>query len=388
MTTSDTTAVVLAAGEGQRLSPLTNRRPKPMVPVGNQPLIAHVLEAIAAAGVERVVVVVGYERTRIQTYVGDGDDWGLDVTYAVQEPQLGTAHALLQAREQISGPVVVTDGDRIVDPDAITGATRRLTRETEAVVTVARGPDPGEYGVVTLDGDRVSGIVEKPPGEPPSEWINAGVYAFRSSIFDVLEALDPAPGGEYRLPDAVSAILDDRVVAYRYDGRWLDVSYLWDLLAVTDAVGAGAAEAGGTQRAGAQVSTAAHVGPGATVGVSAVVGGGSAVGANAHVGANATLDRTVVLPDATVGPGAVLKDCIVGANATVGPNATVPGGEATVIVDDELHRGVPFGGAVGDNAHLGGGAILEAGAVVGDSATVAPGATVDGRVAPGVEVVR
>ena len=97
MSDTPVTAVVLAAGEGRRLEPLTNRRPKPMVPVANRPLLEHVVEAVAAAGINRIALVVGYRQERIRNHFGDGDDWGVTIEYVEQSTQLGTGHAVLQA---------------------------------------------------------------------------------------------------------------------------------------------------------------------------------------------------------------------------------------------------------------------------------------------------
>ncbi|MFC6988742.1 sugar phosphate nucleotidyltransferase [Haloplanus sp. GCM10025708] len=112
-------AIIMAAGEGRRLEPLTNRRPKPMIPVGNQPVLEYVVEAVADAGIDDIVLVVGYKRDRIQTYFGDGNDWGVDVSYAVQEKQLGTGHAVLQAEPHVDGAFVVLNGDRIIEPGVV-----------------------------------------------------------------------------------------------------------------------------------------------------------------------------------------------------------------------------------------------------------------------------
>lgn len=390
MTSDVSTAVVLAAGEGQRLAPLTNRRPKPMIPVVNRPLLAHVIEAIAATDIDRVVLVVGYQRDRIQTYFGDGDDWGIDIEYAIQTPQLGTAHALEQARSHVEAPFLVLNGDRIIEPAAVKSIANRIEDpDVTTAMSVTRVEHPSAYGVVTLSGERVTGIIEKPREEPSSEFINAGVYGFDASIFEVIDDLEDRPGGERRLPDAIGSQLDATITAVPYDGRWLDVSYLWDLLSVTGAMldtegGAAAGHLG----PGAQVSDAAHLDATASVGAAAVVGRGTTVGANARIESNATVERSVVMHDATVESGAVLRDCIVGANATVGPNATVPGGEATVIVDEEVHRSVPLGGVIGDNATVGGAVLLDPGTILGDGVQVAGGSRVTGRIPPGTEVTR
>jgi len=385
------TAVILAAGEGRRLAPLTHRRPKPMLPIANRPLLEHVLEAVVAAGIQRVVLVVGYERTRIQTYFGDGDDWGVDVEYAVQEAQLGSGHALLQAESTVDAPFLVLNGDRIIDPTVIEAARRTLTEgDRTATMTVTRSAEPSRYGVVTLEGNRVVDVVEKPVGEPPSELINAGVYGFRQGIFDLLRETGRSPSGEHELTAALEPLLaDGGVRARRYDGRWLDVSHLWDLLSVTGAVlDEAGGHAAGQIADGSSVSSSADVAPSAAVAENTTIGRGVTVGENALIGSNAVLERTVVFRDATVHPGAVLRDCIVGANATIGPNATVSGGDATVIVEGEVHEGVELGGVVGDNARVGGGAVLEPGAVIHDDATVGEGAVARGTIEQGTTVRR
>lgn len=385
------TAVILAAGEGRRLAPLTHRRPKPMLPIVNRPLLEHVVEAVAAAGIDDVVLVVGYERDRIQTHFGDGDDWDVSIRYAVQDTQLGTGHAVLQAESMVEDPFLVLNGDRIIDPEAVEAVRGALPAgETDATMTVTRSGDPGRYGVVTLEGDRVSRIVEKPRGEAPSELINAGVYGFGTAVFDAIRETSHGADGELSLTAALESLLEaERVRALRYDGRWLDVTQLWDLLAVTGEV---LDEEGGATAAavaeGASVSPSAHVAKTATVGPNATVGRGVTVAENARIGANAVVERSVVFPDATVRAGAVVRDGIISENATIGPNATVPGGEATIVVEGEVHEDVQLGGVIGDNAEIGGGAVIEPGAVIHDGATVGEAAVASGVVARDTTVRR
>ena len=140
-------AVILAAGEGMRLRPLTRTRPKPMIPIANRPLLEHVVEAVADAGLEKLVLVVGYKRERIQSHFGDGDDWGVEITYAVQEKQLGTGHAVEQAEPHVDGEFVVLNGDRIIDSALV---SRVADESTPApAVAVRRSETPSSYGVVS-----------------------------------------------------------------------------------------------------------------------------------------------------------------------------------------------------------------------------------------------
>ncbi|MFC6952948.1 sugar phosphate nucleotidyltransferase [Halorubellus litoreus] len=382
-------AVVLAAGEGRRLKPLTNRRPKPMLPIAGKPLLEYVLESVADAGIDEVVLVVGYARDRIQTHFEDGDDWDIDLEYVVQEKQLGTAHAIAQAEGAVDDAFVVLNGDRIIEPSAVTSVRDRLERDGGPVMTVTRSVDPGAYGVVDLDGDRVVDIEEK-PREAASELINAGVYGFERSIFDAIRETPAGETGERGITDTLAGFVDDGgVPAVRYGGLWEDVSHLWDVTRVTGHV----LDRDGSTRDGdvaktASVADPVHVGAGTSVDANATLRRGCSLGENVTIGANAVLSNAVVLADAVVEDGAVVRDAVVAENAHVGANATIVGGKSDVLVDGELYEGVQFGAVVGDNATVGGGTTVEAGVVLGDGSTVQAGCTVSGRVPSDTEVRR
>lgn len=379
-------AVVLAAGEGRRLDPLTNRRPKPMVPVANRPLLEYVVEALAEAGVDRIVLVVGYRRERIRNHFGDGDDWGVDIEYVVQEKQLGTGHAVLQAQDVLDDAFLVLNGDRIVDTSLVERVRDALGDRGGPVVSVTRSSPPRHYGVVELNGDRVEAITEKPEAPVTSEVINAGVYGFDASIFDAIRETS-TDGGELDVTTTLDELAADRPVeAVRYRGPWLDVSYLWDVLDVNAAMTA--------DRSRVQASTETAVAEDVTIGsdvqlgANATIRGSTAIGANATIEPNVVLSNAVVFPDAVVEAGAVVRDAVVAENARIGANATIVGGDATVVVDGEVHTGVEFGGVVGDNATVGGGVTVEPGTVLGDGATVDHGVSVGGRIEPGAIVRR
>jgi len=400
MGTAAVSAVILAAGEGRRLEPLTNRRPKPMVPVANRPLLEHVLEAVVAAGIDHVVFVVGYRQERIRNHFGDGDAWGIDVEYVEQSTQLGTGHAVLQAEPAVNGPFVVVNGDRIVDPSIVTTVCDRAASGETPTVAVTRVDNPQAYGVVSLEGDRVVAIDEKPDVPVETGRINAGVYGFSPAIFEAIRETTTA--GELTITATLNDVASAAgVYAVSYDGRWLDVSNLWDLLAVNAAL-IGADEAASESTVGEAVAsetTGAHadsvsvaddavLADTVRVGPNVTLGGATAIGRNATVEAGAVVENAVVFPDAVIGAGAVVRGAIVAGNARIGPNATVAGEPATVVVGDAVHHDVALSGVVGDNATIGAGATLTDGAVVGDDVAAEAGVVVDGRVAPGAVVRR
>ncbi|MFB6296354.1 MAG: sugar phosphate nucleotidyltransferase, partial [Halobacteriales archaeon] len=376
-------------GEGRRLEPLTDVRPKPMLPVANRPLLEHVVESVVAAGIEEIVLVVGYKRERIQSHFEDGDDWGIDIEYVVQEKQLGTGHAVLQAEDRIGGTFLVLNGDRVIEP-AVVEEMIEAPADGETLMAVTRTEDPRGFGVVESDGERVSGIAEKPPRHAiTSEVINAGVYRLQPEVFDAIRETETA--GELALTATLDRLAADGTVrAIRYRGTWLDVSYLWDLITVNASLLDEGTTIAATARTGenAVVTGGAAVDADAWIGPSATVLSGTAVGENARVGANAVIENTLVFPGATIGAGSVIRDCVVGENASLGPNTTIEGGAADVAVDGSLHEGVTLGGVFGDNTSLGGSVNVRPGARVGNGATVEGGAAVSGRVPSGAEVRR
>jgi glucose-1-phosphate thymidylyltransferase len=360
-----------------------------MLPIGNRPLLEHVLDAAHGAGIDEFVFVVGYKRERIQSYFGDGDDWDVDIEYAVQRTQLGTGHALLQAESHVDGDFIALNGDRIVEPSAISAVIDER-RETDApVVAVTRHKNPENYGVVDLDGRTVRSIEEKPPAYTiRTEYINAGVYGLGRSIFTELREIET--NGELGITTALREHRNE-LRAVPFDGLWLDVSYHWDVLSVNNrmlgridssSAGTAAIHDRATVVDEAEIGSDARVRPGATVLP------GTSLGDNVEIGSNAVIANAVVLSDATVGDGTVVRDCVVGENTEIGPNVTIEGGETDVIVDGTVHSDVRLGGVVGDNTTLAGATTVVPGTVLGNHARVESGCTVSGRIENGAVVRR
>ncbi|WP_255197140.1 sugar phosphate nucleotidyltransferase [Halorarius litoreus] len=391
-----TTGVVLAAGEGTRLRPLTRNRPKPMLPAGNRPIIEYVLDALLDAGLDEIVLVVGYRSARVQEHFGPTYR-DVPLTYVHQDKQLGSGHALLQAREVVDGPFVAVNGDRVVDPEDVASVVEAFDGET--AIAVREHPNASKYGAVRVSGDRLTELVEKPTSDD-YRLINAGIYAFSPAIFDVLAGTEREDGTLF-LPNAVASQLTDTdVTAVRTSGIWVDATYPWDLLAVArELLSKGWIDE--PQRGpGVHVDPTARVHEDATlqgpvvvgadveIAAGAVVGPDVALGRNATVEANATIEGSVVDADTRVGPGATLLDCVTGQHATIGPNALVPGGPSDVRVGQRVFPDQRLGAVVADRAELGGGAVCEPGTLVGANALVGAGAYARGRVPEDAEVVR
>lgn len=383
MVSRELSAVVLAAGEGRRLTPLTNTRPKPMLPVANRPILEYVLRAIRAAGIDTVYFVVGYRQERIRNYFGDGDDWDISLQYIEQQTQLGTGHAILQAEASVDSPFLVFNGDRVVDPSIAKTVVDAHAENVQASMALTRVENPTRFGVTTVDDGRLIAIEEKPHTSTPSAMINAGVYCFDEQIFDRIRQTDTV-GGELAITTTLNEMADEGAVATApYSGRWLDVTYLWDVPLVnasvieeTDRLPSDRIHDSVSIAADADLAQRASIGPHTTI------GGGTAIGPSARIGPNCVIENSVVMDDAVIEAGTVVRDAVVGANAHLGPHVTIPGGPADVVTEGKEHRNVRLGGVVGDNADIGGGATIAPGAIIGNNASVAAGTRVRGRIAP------
>lgn len=384
--------VILAAGEGSRLRPLTNTRPKPMLPVANRPVLEYVIDATREAGIDEVVLVVGYKADRIQDYFQDGDDFGVAIEYAFQDTQLGTGDAVARAAEYVSDTFVVLNGDRILDPSVIEAVATERRTTGDPSIAVTHFDEPGLYGVVERDDDGyVTDIQEKPPQHAIStDLINAGVYGFGPEIFDRIA--DTSRRGELPLTAVLSSDLAEHPVrTVPYTGRWLDVTRPWDLVAVnTDLLDAG----GGDRAESAAIEPSAYVTESAAIGANsrvypnASVLRGTAIGTNVRIESNATVRNSILMDDVRVGAGSVIQDAIIGENASIAPNTTIPGGPADVYLDGTEHPDVVFGGVVGDNATVGANATVTPGTLVGNGAVVFENALLDGHIEPNATVRR
>jgi len=392
------TAVVLAAGEGTRLRPLTRNRPKPMLPAANRPILEYVFDALVAADVRQIVVVVGYKRGRVQDHFGPTYA-GVDLKYVTQHKQLGSGHALHQAREAVDGSTLVVNGDRVIDANIVRDVVDEFERSGDPSMAVLERPETSQYGAVVLHEGDVAELVEKPDTDE-YRLINAGVYAFESSVFSAIDATERSEG-ELALTDTIGRLMDDgRVRGVRTEGMWVDATYPWDLLTVADEVLA-RGHVDEPQREGATwVDPAANVhdaailqepvvvGPDCEVGPGAVVGPNAALGQNVTVGANATVRNSVLDTDTRVESGSTLIDAVTGQDVTLGAGTVVPGGPADVRVGREVFEDQRLGAVVADRVTAEGDASFSPGTLVGPDAHIGTSVRAGGRIAGGAEVVR
>ena len=312
-------AVVLAAGEGIRLRPLTLTRPKHLLPVGGKPLIVRLLEALRSVGIREAVLVTYYKADMLKNYLKSGESLGMSLEYVSQRGVLGTADAVLCAEEHVRGEsFLVVYGDLLVSPEAV----RRVVEDfrkggASASMAVVEVEKPWSYGVVSLEEGRVKAIVEKPPkGREPSNLANTGVYVFSEDIFRFLERTGKSVRGEYELTDTITAMVEDglEVRAVEVDPEdWMDVGYPWSLLEANERVLKGLeAETLGEVEEGAVIKGPVYVGEGARVRSGAYIEGPVYIGPGADVGPNCYIRRYTSLgARVRVGNACEIKNSIV-----------------------------------------------------------------------------
>ena len=220
-------AVLLAAGRGTRMRDLTQELPKPMLEVRGKPVLQHIVEGLRDTGLTNLLIVVGWRADVVRDFFGDGSQLGVGIRYETQTVQDGTGRVVALARDFAGDdPFLLSYGDILVAAENYSRICDALDG-TEAVLTVKRSDDVSQGGAVFLnDKFELTDLREKPkPGEPTSPWYNAGVYAFRPSIFDYIAKLQPSPRGEYELTDAIRNLALDRnkVQAIEIAGDWVDV---------------------------------------------------------------------------------------------------------------------------------------------------------------------
>ncbi len=218
---------MLAAGRGTRMRELTAEVPKPMIEVRGKPVVQHIVEGLRDAGMPELLIVVGYHADAVRNFFGDGSRHTVAIQYVTQTVQDGTGRVVDLSHDFVDdSPFVLSYGDILVDPVNYKRVAD-LPDNVEAIVTVTRGEDVSKGGAVFLN-DRMEllDLREKSePGEATSPWYNAGLYAFRPSIFEFTAKLKPSPRGEFELTDAIRELAKSgkKVKALELTGDWADV---------------------------------------------------------------------------------------------------------------------------------------------------------------------
>jgi len=397
-------SVVLCAGEGTRMRPLTYTKPKVMLPVANKPILEYIIDALSNAGVKDVILVVGYMEEAIRNYFGDGSKWGVNIKYIKQKKQLGTADALKSASHLLKEEFLMLNGDSVIFAEDI----RRLINTDSLAMGVFNVDNPKDYGVVVLNEGRVEEILEKPE-VPPSNMINAGIYKFTPEILDFLESTPISKRGEYEITDtirlAIKAGLTVKAVKLK---EWLDVGYPWQLLDANECVlkrikakidgevedgahlkGNVVVGNGTVIRAGSYIIGPVIIGKNCDIGPNCFIRPYTSIGDNCHIGNAVEIKNSIVMSKTKVPHLNYIGDSVIGENCNFGAgtkiaNLRLDGGMVyATIKGRKISTGrKKFGAVIGDNVKTGINVSINVGTLIGNDVQIAPSAKVEGYIEP------
>lgn len=370
-------AVVLVAGKGTRMEPLTSGCPKVMLQVANKPILEHILNSAIEAGVGGFVFITGYLEEQIREYFGDGNKWGVSIEYVRQKEQLGTANAIGCAKGYVEGAFLVLNGDMLIGQEDLKFL---LSRTEEAVICVKEVENPSDFGVLETENNKVVRIIEKPKN-PPTNLANAGIYLFRESIFDFIDRTQASVRNELEITDSIQMLIDSGVsVGYSLlEGRWIDIGYPWDLLKANEyllrglegscegivepnATIKGQVEIGkGTLiRNGSYIEGPVIIGENCDIGPNCYIRPSTAIGNNARIGNAVEIKNTIIMENTHVGHLSYVGDSVIGRRCNFGAGTKVAnlrhdGKNIKVMMKDKiLDSGRrKLGVIMGDDVHTG-----------------------------------
>jgi glucose-1-phosphate thymidylyltransferase len=352
-------AVILAAGEGKRVRPLTRSRPKALIPVANRPIIEYVIDALLKNGIRDIIVVVGYRKEQVIRFLNQLE---VPVEVVIQPKQLGTAHALKCAESKITGDFLVLPGDNYIDPHSIA----RIAGLSNAML-VREHPNPSNFGVVMLQDGNVTEIVEKPE-HAQSLMVSTGIYSLKKEVFSYIRAND--------LTDAIAAMIQDGVIVKGVPADdWQDAIFAWDLLKMNRRLlhQISPAREGVTSRQ-TIIQGAVHIGKGTTIGPNTVITGPVVIGNDCTIGPNCCiLPNTSIGSRVTIEPFTLIGDTLIMDDTSVGSHSRIVDtiiGERCILAD---HTSASTSTGL---MEIEGAAILsEFGAILGDTVVSGPFST-------------
>jgi glucose-1-phosphate thymidylyltransferase len=298
--------LILSGGRGTRLRPITFTRAKQLVPVANKPVLFYGIESLAAAGIDEIGIIVAPETgDEIRAAAGDGSRFGVRIEYIEQDAPKGLAHAVLTAADFLGdSPFVMYLGDNLLRDGIVELVDQFRTEEPDALILLTPVPDPQNYGVAELDGNRVARLVEKPE-EPTSDLALVGVYMFTPAIFDAARAIEPSWRDELEITDAIQRLIDDGLTVdpHIVRGWWKDTGQVQDMLDANRLILDDLAERVEGELIDSRVEGRVVIEPGAV------------------------LERSTVRGPAVVGRGARITDAYIGPYTAIGEDVTIHGAE-------------------------------------------------------------
>ncbi|AEH61492.1 Nucleotidyl transferase [Methanosalsum zhilinae DSM 4017] len=393
-------AVILAAGEGTRMRPLTSSRPKVMLPVANKPIIEYILESAISAGIEQFVIVTGYCSQVIEDYFRDGKKWGASIEYVQQEKARGTAHAIEQAKGHVDARFIVLNGDMMVSSKHLRDL---IKSDKDTVLSVKRVENPSDYGIINIDNNLVTEIVEKPE-KPDSNLANAGIYLFDEKIFQYISMTPPSSRGEIEITSTLEIMLNKGLeIGYRkINENWMDIGRPWDLLNANEIIldhvkeqchgtvepnatlhGRVSIGKGTIIRNGAYIVGPVIIGENCDIGPNCYIRPHTAIGNRVRIGNAVEIKNSIVMDSTNIGHLSYVGDSIIGTGCNFGAGTKVAnlrhdGKNIKVTIKGQKidSRRRKLGVIMGDNVHTAINTSINTGTIIASGQWTEPGEVV------------
>lgn len=394
-------AVILAAGEGSRMRPLTHSRPKVMLPIAGKPILEHLLIQAREAGIQEFILIVGYHDEQVRNYFGSGEKWEVSIEYCTQRRQLGTADALKMVAGLVGGNFLVINGDVIVSH----GDISRLAKSNGCSLGILQVEDTQGLGVVEVNGERVVRVYEKVAGSA-SHLVNAGLYLFTPDIFDALSQTAKSARGEYELTDSLELMLAGGChIAYQEIGYWLNLSYPWDLLSANESL-LGEVKAqnwgeveenvvfkgeiyigkGTKVRSGSYIVGPVIIGDDCDIGPNCYIRANTVIEDSCHIGSSVEVKNSIIMRGSKIPHHNYVGDSVIGENCNLGAGTKIANlrlDEKDIEIAGVNTRRRKLGAIIGDGVETGINATINVGSVIGADVHIGPGAVVSGVIRPG-----
>ena len=397
-------AVILAAGEGIRMRPLTYTRPKVMLPLANKPILEHLMSEIKKTGIEEFIFVVGYRQDAVRDYFGNGKRWGVSIDYVTQRNQMGTAHALKIAEGLVNERFLVANGDVLVREQDL----KRVMAKEGLVLSLVEMKHHQDLGVVEIEGERIVHIWEK-VSFSPSPLVNAGIYLLTPDIFLTIDDTSRSPRGEYEITDSLQLLIDQgHHLGYEKLDYWLNIGYPWELLVANESLmeeiepqNRGTVEENvvikdpvsiGREtviRANSYIQGPVCIGENCVIGPSCYIRPATSIGDGCHIGSAVEVKNSIIMRGSQIPHHNYVGDSVIGEGCNLGAGTKIANLRldrkdiAVMGIDTKLRK---LGAIIGDGVQTGINASINVGSLIGCNSFIGPGAVADGVVLPNAKI--
>ena len=384
-------AIILSAGEGSRMRPLTLTKPKTMLPVAGKPIIQYNIESLRDNGIKDILLIVRYKEEMVRDYFGDGSDFGVNITYQTQKDFLGTANAIGYGKDFIKDSMIVLNGDIILDNEIIHEIIKKYNYlKPDTLMVLTEVEDPSAFGVVEIENGNIKSIVEKPKKEEaPSNLVNAGIYIFNKDIFDKIDRTEISERGEYEITDSVTLQIQDgkTVIGHKTNKDGIDVGRPQLKTEIKGHVEDGAhihgevfLDEGSIIRAGVYIEGNVYIGKNCDIGPNSYIRGNSYLGDNVHVGNAVEIKNSIIMENTNVSHLSYVGDSVIGSNCNIAAGTNIANlrfdnrSVKTKIKNQMIDSGRrKLGSIIGDSVKTGINSSFSPGVKVGHNATIGSG---------------